>query len=85
MHDGSVIRLKKLDGNYDPRDRFAAMRLLEEAQEKQEFITGLIYINEERPSLPELERLPETPLARLPESQLRPSREALAKIMDGLK
>ena len=85
MHDGSHIRLKKLDRDYDPRDRSQAMRLLDEAREKQEFITGLIYVNEERPSLPELERLPETPLAHLPESQLRPSFAALAKIMDGLK
>ena len=85
MHDGSHIRLKKLDRDYDPRDRMQAMRLLDEAREKQEFITGLIYVNEQRPSLPELERLPETPLAHLPESQLRPAHEALAKIMDGLK
>jgi 2-oxoglutarate ferredoxin oxidoreductase subunit beta len=85
MHDGSHIRLKKLDRDYDPRDRMQAMKLLDEAHEQQEFITGLIYINQERPSLPELERLPQTPLAHLPESQLRPPREALAKIMDGLK
>jgi 2-oxoglutarate/2-oxoacid ferredoxin oxidoreductase subunit beta len=85
MHDGSHIRLKKLDRDYDPRDRMQAMKLLDEAHEKQEFITGLIYINEERPSLPQLERLPETPLAHLPENQLRPPREALTKIMDGLK
>ncbi len=79
MHDGSVIRLKKLDNSYDPTDRFAAMRLLEEAHQKQEFITGLIYVNEGRPTLPELERLPDDPLARLPEARVRPSREALAK------
>jgi 2-oxoglutarate/2-oxoacid ferredoxin oxidoreductase subunit beta len=84
MHDGAVIRLKKLDGSHDPRDRMAAMRLLEEAKAKQEFITGLIYINEERQSLSELERLPETPLARLSEEKLRPSREALDALMKGL-
>ena len=61
------------------------MRLLEEAREKQEFITGLIYINEKRPRCRRWSDLPETPLAHLPESQLRPPREALAKIMDGLK
>jgi 2-oxoglutarate/2-oxoacid ferredoxin oxidoreductase subunit beta len=81
MHDGSVIRLRKLDNGYDPTDRFAAMRLLEEAHQKQEFITGLIYVNEGRPSLPELEHLPATPLAHLPVEKLRPSREALAKVM----
>ncbi|HEU5348333.1 MAG TPA: 2-oxoacid:ferredoxin oxidoreductase subunit beta [Ktedonobacterales bacterium] len=84
MHDGAVIRLKKLDGSHDPRDRMAAMRLLEEAKAKQEFITGLIYINEERQSLSELEHLPETPLARLSEETLRPSREALDAVMKGL-
>ena len=84
MHDGAVIHLKKLDGSHDPRDRFAAMRLLEDAKTKQEFITGLIYINEERPSLSELERLPETPLARLGDEKLRPSRDALEALMKGL-
>ena len=81
MHDGSVIRLRKLDNGYDPTDRYAAMRLLEEAHQKQEFITGLIYVNEARPALPELEHLPETPLAHLPEEKLRPSREALARVL----
>jgi 2-oxoglutarate ferredoxin oxidoreductase subunit beta len=81
MHDGSHIRLKKLDNKYDPTDRFAAMRLLEDAHQKQEFITGLIYVNEQRPSLPELERLPETPLVHLPEERIRPSRAALDALM----
>ncbi|HEX8727638.1 MAG TPA: 2-oxoacid:ferredoxin oxidoreductase subunit beta [Ktedonobacterales bacterium] len=81
MHDGSKVRLRKLDGKHDPTDRYAAMRLLEEAQQKQEFITGLIYIDEKRPSLGELEHLPAAPLASLDESKLRPSREALDKLM----
>jgi 2-oxoglutarate/2-oxoacid ferredoxin oxidoreductase subunit beta len=84
MHDGAVIHLKKIDSNHDPRDRMAAMRLLEEAKLKQEFITGLIYINEERQSLAELERLPESPLARLPEDKVRPSRDALDALMKDL-
>jgi 2-oxoglutarate ferredoxin oxidoreductase subunit beta len=84
MHDGSVIRLKKLDGTHDPTDRFAAMRLLEEAHQRQEFITGLIYVNESRPTFPELERLPETPLVHLPEERTRPTREALAKVIADL-
>ena len=84
MHDGAVIRLKKLDSSHDPRDRMAAMKLLEDAKAKQEFITGLIYINEERPSLPELERLPATPLSRMGEETLRPSRAALDAIMSEL-
>jgi 2-oxoglutarate ferredoxin oxidoreductase subunit beta len=85
MHDGSILRLRKLDNRHDPTDRFAAMRLLEEAREKQEFITGLLYVNESRPSFPELEHLPAIPLAHLPEERLRPSHEALAKVIAGLR
>ncbi|HEU5440358.1 MAG TPA: 2-oxoacid:ferredoxin oxidoreductase subunit beta [Ktedonobacterales bacterium] len=81
MHDGSHIVLKKLDNNYDPTDKYAAMKLLEEAHQKQEFITGLIYINEQRPALPELEHLPQTPLAQLPEARLRPSPDVLDSLM----
>lgn len=79
MHDGSLIRLKKLDSSHDPTDRFGALRLLEEAHQKQEFITGLIYVNEGRVSFPELEHLPDMPLASIPEERTRPSREALAR------
>ena len=85
MHDGSIVRLKKLDNNYNPTDRYAAIKLLEDARKKQEFVTGLLFINEDRPTLSELERLPETPLALLPEERLRPSREALDKLMAALK
>ncbi len=85
MHDGSKIVLKKLDGQHDPTDRMAAIRLLEEAREKQHFITGLIYLNNERPSLAEYEKLGDTPLAFLPESKTRPSRESLEKIIAGMK
>ena len=68
MHDGSVIHLKKLDGATIRVTVSRRCACSKRRKTKQEFITGLIYINEERPSLRELERLPETPLARLPES-----------------
>ena len=82
LHDGPTIQLRKLAEDYDPTDKFGAMRILMEARDKQEFITGLIYINENaRPTLTEVERLPETPLAQLQEDALRPPKEALNKVM----
>ncbi|MDP9352964.1 MAG: 2-oxoacid:ferredoxin oxidoreductase subunit beta [Chloroflexota bacterium] len=81
LHDGSVIQLCKLDTDYDVTDRAGALAMLLEAQEKQEFVTGLLYIDESRSTLPELQHLPDTPLVHLPESALRPPREALARIM----
>ena len=84
MHDGPVIKLRKLHQDYDPTSRAAATALLEEAQANQEFITGLIYFDQERPTLPQVHHLPDTPLAALPEEKLRPSREALSKVIEDL-
>lgn len=85
LHDGSKIVLKKLDRAHDPTDRMAAIQLLEEARAKQQFITGLIYIDRNRPDLRDLENLPETPLVHLPQSELRPSKDSLVKLMEGMK
>ena len=85
LHDGSMILLKKLDNSHDPTDRNAALSLLEEARAKQLFITGLLYIDPNRSNLAETLRLGDTPLARIPTSKLRPSRESLDKIMAGMK
>ena len=77
--------MKKLDRSHDSTDRLSAIRLLDEAREKQQFITGLIYVNEGRPDLREHESLPETPLAHLPEAKVRPPKETLLKLMEGMK
>ena len=82
MHDGTKIMLKKLDPSYDPTDKLNALRVLEEARQKQQFITGLIYFSEkERPDLHELLQLVDTPLAYLSEEKLRPGPEALAGLL----
>lgn len=81
LHDGPTIQLKKLDRDYDPTNKLDAVRLLMETEDKQEFITGLIYINQERGTLHDTVRLPQTPLAQLSESQLRPPKEALDKLV----
>lgn len=80
MHDGSMIVLKKLERDYDPTNRSEAMRVIEEANGNQWLVTGLIYIDEGQPTLLDLYDLPDTPLNRLPESRLRPSRDSLEKL-----
>jgi 2-oxoglutarate ferredoxin oxidoreductase subunit beta len=81
LHDGSHILLRKLEADYDPTNRREAMARLEDALHEQEFITGLIYFDDSRPNLAELEKLPETPLAQLPEEKLKPSRQQLDEVM----
>jgi 2-oxoglutarate ferredoxin oxidoreductase subunit beta len=84
LHDGSRIILKKVDEGHDPTDKQAALHLLTEAHDKQQFITGLLYINGDRPNLAEVQDLGETPLAHFQQDKLRPSRESLQKIVAGM-
>lgn len=84
MHDGPAIKLKKLDRSYDPTNKWRALELLESARNNHEFITGLIYIDEHRQTLPEVIQMIDTPLSELAPEQLRPSREAFAKVMSEL-
>src|SRR5881394_3274114 len=50
MHDGSHLRIRKLDRDYNPKDRIAALQVLEEAHGKGEVLTGVLYVNTEKPT-----------------------------------
>ena len=80
MHDGSQLFLRKLELDYDPTDRSSILCMLEEANRKQELLTGLIYIDTEKPSLFDLNNLPDEPLNRLTDDRLRPKRETLEQV-----
>jgi len=80
LHDGAVIRLKKLERDYDPTNRAAAFQILEEANQSGELVTGLIYVNPEIPSMFDAYNLPEEGLNRLPAHKLRPTPESLDRL-----
>jgi 2-oxoglutarate/2-oxoacid ferredoxin oxidoreductase subunit beta len=80
MHDGSMIKLKKLEADYDPTDRWHALRVLEDAERDNFMVTGLIFVDTDSPSIFDLYDLPEQALNRMTEDQLRPSRESIDKI-----
>ncbi len=81
MHDRSHMRLRKLHDGYSPTDKLGALRILGETALRKELLTGMIYINEEKPDfLTQLEMV-DQPLAHLGQDKTLPSREALAEIM----
>jgi 2-oxoglutarate ferredoxin oxidoreductase subunit beta len=80
LHNGSVVILKKLERDYDPTDRWQALRMLEEAEQNNWLVTGLIYVNPTEPTIFDMYNLPDTPLNRMDDHQLRPSRESLDEI-----
>ena len=85
LHDGSHIILKKIERDYDPTDRRTALELLLDSGEKQQFLTGLIYVDTKKPNLIELLNMVDEPLATLPLDRIRPPQSALDEIMEALK
>ena len=77
MHDGSTLLLKKVDEDYDPTDKHQAERLITDTHTRNQVLTGLIYLETERPTLADTLNLVDRPLAALQEPDLRPSRKAL--------
>lgn len=80
LYDGSVVRLKKLESEYDPTDKWQALHMLEDAANNNWLLTGLIYVDPDVPTLFDKYNLPDTPLNRLPVEKLRPSLESLELI-----
>jgi 2-oxoglutarate ferredoxin oxidoreductase subunit beta len=85
MHDGSSLRLRKLLEDYDPTDKANAVRTLMEAQEKEEILTGVFYIDTQKPTFIDQLNMVEVPLATLPESVTRPPKSALDSLMANLQ
>src|ERR1700682_1183632 len=85
MHDGSRLRLRKLEEEYEPANRIKAITRLNEAHEKGDVMTGVFYVNSQTPTFVDLLNMTEEPLATLPESAVRPGREVLEQVMEELR
>ncbi|MSO19565.1 MAG: 2-oxoacid:ferredoxin oxidoreductase subunit beta [Acidobacteria bacterium] len=86
MHDGSMLRLRKLDNaSYDATNKNAALRAIEEAHSRGEVLTGVLYVNPKGENFHDLLNLVDQPLATLPLSITRPPKSALDEIMEELR
>jgi 2-oxoglutarate/2-oxoacid ferredoxin oxidoreductase subunit beta len=85
LHDGSHLRIRKLHRDYDPTNRLAALAAIEEAEKNHEVLTGVLYVNMEKPNFLQLLHLIDEPLATLPEGRVRPPQAALDEIMEELR
>jgi len=81
MHDGSKIRLRKADVDFDPTNKVEALNMLRRCYDSGEFFTGLIYVNEEKPDFLTQLNMVEEPLATLPQERVQPTAEDLKEIM----
>jgi 2-oxoglutarate ferredoxin oxidoreductase subunit beta len=85
LPDGSHLRIKQLEREYDPTNKQGALALLDQAKTERMFLTGLIYAAHDKKTITEQLNLTDIPLAQLPESVIRPSSERLAELMEELR
>jgi 2-oxoglutarate ferredoxin oxidoreductase subunit beta len=85
MPDGSIIYLAKLGDDYDPSSRDHAFAALSGARRERKLVTGLLYVDPQKPTHGDDLDLIDTPLARLPLDAARPRREVLDEIMESYR
>lgn len=85
MHDGSHLRLRKLHENFNAADRMGAVQALMEANQKEEVLTGLFYIDTKKPDFTALLNMVPEPLGTLPQELVRPGKKALDEVMESLR
>ena len=80
MHDGSVVRFRKVDEGYDPTDRDAAYAHVRRLQERGEVVTGLLYIDRQTADMHAASGTVEGALVDIPYEELCPGSQALEQL-----
>ncbi len=85
QQDGSMLRLRRLELDFDPRDRLAAMNRVLEHHARGELLTGLLYVDPEAGDLHDRLGTTEAPLNTLDEAALCPGSAALERLNASLR
>ena len=85
QHDGSILRLRKTDPEYDPLDRVKALNYIAEHQARGELVTGLLYIHPEADDLHAHLNTVATPFNQLGVKDLCPGAATLEKLNAALR
>jgi 2-oxoglutarate ferredoxin oxidoreductase subunit beta len=85
LHDGSALQLQKLHQGWNPEDKLSAMVALQNAKEKGEILTGLIYIEPNTNALHDVLQTTKQPLNTLKEDILCPGVDALEALNESLR
>jgi len=80
MHDGSVIKLQKVDPKLDIHSRRSALSLTQEYKAEGKVLTGLLFVDKESQNIHETMNTTSTPLRELDETKLCPGGSALEEI-----
>jgi 2-oxoglutarate/2-oxoacid ferredoxin oxidoreductase subunit beta len=85
LHDGSIMRIKKLDKDYDTRNASKAIIDIETHKKKGEILTGLLYFKPTASHFHEINNTCDTPLNQLKQEVLCPGSRVLSGINDSFR
>lgn len=85
LHDGSVMRLSKVDKAYDPTNRQVVSNYLDERQRTGEVPTGLLFIDTKSVDMHESNNTTSTPLTQMPFEKLCPGDAVLQKLQNAYR
>ena len=81
MHDGSVVRFRKLHEGYDPTDRDTAYAHVRASHARGEVATGLLYLDDSGQDMHDVNKTVSRPLVDIPYEELCPGSAALDELM----
>ena len=84
LFNGSAVHLSKLNDNYDPTDKRAALDYLHNHKEQGKLLTGLIYVEPEGDDFHDILNVSKTPLNSLTQDKLCPGNVSLKSINEAL-
>ncbi len=84
LPDGSRLTFRAIDKDFDPTDRYAAMKAVHEHHARGEFLTGILHIETGKPVIHDFTHTIDEVLATLPQSRVKPGPDVLAACMQEL-
>src|SRR5213075_1155949 len=82
MHDGSIVRFRKVAEDYDPTNRDAAYAHVRAMQQKGEVATGLLYVESGARDMHAVNKTVDQPLVEIPYEEICPGSAALDSLME---
>jgi 2-oxoglutarate ferredoxin oxidoreductase subunit beta len=85
LHDGSMIALRKAATDFDATNRGQSLKKIREADELNEILTGLLFIDANAEDTHDIMNTADKPLNTLSRKELCPGNDALKKINASLR
>lgn len=85
LHDGSVLHLRRQPNSLDIQSRESVLKSLEDAKQKEQVLTGLLYLNTKQKNTHEIINTSDKPLNSMTKDDLCPGSEILEAINESLR